>query len=120
MRQQLLTWQWSLYPSAHRHRLNLVLHILTAPLFMLGTVGVALSWRWPWLGLAGLVTMILVMVVQGRGHSLEAVPPVPFTGAGDVVSRILAEQWVTFPRFVLSGAFGRAWRGSAHEVLPKG
>jgi hypothetical protein len=36
----------------------------------------------------------------------------PFDGAGDVVSRLLVEQWVTFPRFVLSGGWGRNLRAS--------
>ena len=26
--------------------------------------------------------------------------------------RILAEQWITFPRYVLSGGFARAWRSA--------
>jgi hypothetical protein len=112
MRPGLLAWQWSLYPAAHRDRRNLFIHIATAPLFMLGTVGLALVWRWPWLGVAGLGTMALVMAVQGRGHRQEEVAPVPFSGPVDVVTRILAEQWVTFPRFVLSGGFGRAWRAA--------
>ena len=79
---------------------------------MLGTLALVFVWRWPWLGLAGLVTMVLVMAVQGRGHRIEEVAPVSFTGPVDVVTRILAEQWVTFPRFVLSGGFGRAWRAA--------
>jgi hypothetical protein len=40
------------------------------------------------------------------------VRPVPFAGPVDVVSRIFAEQLITFPRFVLSGQFARAWRES--------
>jgi hypothetical protein len=35
---------------------------------------------------------------------------VPFEGPLDVLSRIVLEQWITFPRFVLSGSFARAWR----------
>jgi len=50
---------------------------------MLGTLALAFVWRWPWLGLAGLVTMVLVMAVQGRGHRIEEVAPVPFTGPLD-------------------------------------
>ena len=29
-----------------------------------------------------------------------------------------AEQWITFPRFVLGGGFARAWRGRSEEVSP--
>jgi Protein of unknown function (DUF962) len=112
MRQRLLTWQWSLYPAAHCDRRNLLVHIATVPVFMLGTLALLLAWRWPWLGIAGLLAMVLVMAAQGRGHGIEEVAPVPFAGPVDVVTRILAEQWVTFPRFVLSGGFGRAWRAA--------
>jgi hypothetical protein len=52
------------------------------------------------------------MALQGRGHRGELVHPVPFAGPVDVVSRIFAEQLITFPRFVLSGQFARAWRES--------
>ena len=52
------------------------------------------------------------VAAQGRGHGREAVRPVPFRGAADVAVRIVVEQWVTFPRFVLSGGFARAWTAS--------
>jgi hypothetical protein len=38
------------------------------------------------------------------------VKPVPFRGPLDVLVRIFAEQFVTFPRFVLTGGLARAWR----------
>jgi hypothetical protein len=114
VRKQLLSWQWSLYGDNHTQRANLVIHILTVPLFMAGTVAVAAAgWVSPWLFAAGPAAMATAMALQGRGHGREAVAPVPFAGAGDVVSRIFLEQWVTFPRYVLSGAFFRAWRQSS-------
>lgn len=106
----LLSWQFSLYPDGHHDRANLVLHLLTVPLFMAGSVAVALAWWSPWLAVAGLGAMVLVVAVQGRGHAREAKGPVPFAGPFDFVSRIFVEQWVTFPRFVASGGFARAWR----------
>jgi hypothetical protein len=63
-----------------------------------------------WMALPGLVGMVGAMAAQGRGHKLETTAPVPFRGPLDVVSRIFVEQWVTFPRFVLSGGLARAWR----------
>jgi hypothetical protein len=56
------------------------------------------------------------MAVQGRGHRLEKNAPVPFRGPLDVLARIFVEQWVTFPRFVLSGGFARAWRATRDTV----
>ena len=35
-----------------------------------------------------------------------------------LLARIFAEQWITFPRFVLGGGFARAWRGRSEEVSP--
>ena len=110
----LLAWQWSLYTGNHQDRRNLLLHVLSVPVFQLGTVMLATSpltslvWAVP-----GLVGMGLAMAVQGRGHRLETTAPVPFRGPLDVVSRIFVEQWVTFPRFVLSGGLSRAWRAAS-------
>ena len=49
--------------------------------------------------------MLVALVLQGRGHRREAEAPTPFDGAADFVSRFVVGQWVTFPRFVLSGAW---------------
>jgi hypothetical protein len=38
----------------------------------------------------------------------------PFDGAGDFVTRFVAEQWITFPPFVLSGA----WRANLERARP--
>jgi hypothetical protein len=49
--------------------------------------------------------MVTALVLQGRGHRREPATPTPFDGATDFVSRFVVEQWVTFPCFVLSGAW---------------
>lgn len=108
----LLAWQLHHYPENHRDRRNLLLHIVTVPVFQLGTVLLAASFfRSPWLALPGLVSMVGVVALQGRGHALETAAPIPFLSPFDAVARIFVEQWVTFPRFVLSGGLARAWRG---------
>lgn len=106
----LLAWQLALYPRNHRNRLNLVLHVLTVPLFWAGTIALAFAWRAPWLAAVGPVAMILAVVAQGRGHAREIEPPVPFAGPADVAARIFVEQWITFPRWVLRGGLAEAWR----------
>jgi len=109
----LLAWQWRLYGNAHRHRANLAVHLATVPLFVGGTVAVALGAAVrPWLAVVGLAAMGAAVALQGRGHQHEQQAPSPFRGPGDAVARIFLEQWITFPRFVLSGAFGRAWRAA--------
>ncbi len=108
----LLAWQWSIYPDGHREQHNLAVHALTVPLFILGTCAVPLApllGAW-WLAGCGLGVMVAAIVLQGRTHKREKTPPVPFRGPLDVLARLFAEQWVTFPRYVLSGDFARAWR----------
>lgn len=109
----LLSWQWSLYARGHVARRNLVIHALTQPLFCAGTLAL-LSAPVSGLvtGVGGLVAMVITVAAQGAGHAKEATPPVPSRGPLDIPIRILAEQWITFPRFVLSGGFARAWRAA--------
>lgn len=107
----LLAWQWALYPDNHAVRRNLVVHALTNPLFLSGTLLLPLALvSAGWLAAVGVAAMVIAVAAQGAGHKLEPVAPVPFEGPLDVVKRIFVEQWVTFPRFVLSGGFARAWR----------
>jgi len=109
---QLLRWQWQGYSRYHRSRLNLLLHIVVVPVFLFGNV-VAIagigkaSWR---LAAIGVVATAASLALQGLGHRREPVPPEPFSGPVQAVSRILCEQWVTFPRFVLSGGWSQAVR----------
>ena len=107
---QLLRWQWEGYPRYHQSRANLLLHILMVPLFLMANIAlvVALVERSWWSALAALLVIFLSVALQGRGHRQEPVPPEPFTSPLNAVSRILLEQWVTFPRFVLSGGWSRA------------
>jgi hypothetical protein len=114
----LLAWQWSGYPSFHADRTNLIIHVLTQPLFVLGFFSVLTS---PVAGsivgivvrvITGIVLMAGAMIAQGRGHAREASPPIPFASRGDAVKRIFGEQLINFPRFVLSGGLARAWRAT--------
>jgi hypothetical protein len=111
----LLAWQWTHYPSGHRDRRNLVVHALTAPLFLAGTATAVLGAVWvPWWAIvAGLGAAGLAVALQGRGHRREKTPPLAIRGPLDLAARLFAEQWITFPRYVLSGGFARAWRESA-------
>ncbi len=118
----IFTWQFNGYPRVHADRRNLLIHAMTVPVFMGGTI-LAITgplWAAGWGAVvavaAGIFAMIVAVGLQGKGHRGEANAPEPFRGAGDVVMRIFVEQWVTFPRFVLSGGFRRAlheWGRSA-------
>ena len=109
---QLLRWQWQGYPRYHRSRVNLLVHMIVVPVFLLGNVALIVAIpRESWLFAAlGVVAMLASVALQGMGHRQEPVPPEPFRGPLDAVSRIVFEQWVTFPRFVASGGWFRAWR----------
>ena len=112
--QQFLRWQWSDYSAKHRSRANLLIHIVAVPLFQVGTLLLGYSALQRAAGVMGLgvACVVVSLALQGRGHKLEAEPPTPFGGAGDAVRRIMAEQWITFPRFVLSGGWYRNLTGA--------
>lgn len=112
---ELLRWQWSGYPKYHRSRANLTIHIVAVPVFLLGNVGLvaAVVERSLVLGVASLAATIISIAVQGRSHRKEEVPPEPFTSRTNAIARIFLEQWVTFPRFVISGGWLRAVRHPA-------
>jgi hypothetical protein len=115
-RGSLLAWQWSLYPGGHRDRRNLLVHVLTVPVFQMGTVALVMApFVSGWLAALGVGAMAGTMALQGRTHRLERKPPAPFRGPADVVARIFVEQWLTFPRYVATGGFREAWQASAPE-----
>lgn len=115
--ERFLQWQWSGYSVAHRNRTNLLIHIVAVPLFMLATLLAVYSlimFSLP--TLAGATLCFLVsLILQGRGHKLEATAPEPFKGGLDFILRLFAEQWITFPRFVLTGG----WFENLSNAAPK-
>lgn len=104
--------QWEGYAQYHQSRSNLLLHIVFVPVFLAGNVAfvIALA-EGHWLGAVGAALLtFLALAMQGRGHRREPVAPQPFTGPRNAMARIFLEQWLTFPRFVLSGAWRQALR----------
>jgi hypothetical protein len=61
---------------------------------------------------AGRAALAAVSAYNPGMQRLEASAPSPFLGPRDFAVRLFVEQWVTFPRYVLSGGFARAWRES--------
>jgi len=112
IRAHLLAWQWSDYVAKHRDRGNLMIHIVAVPLFQVATlvlIGAVLG-RSVTAAVIAVGAMVVALVLQGRGHRREAEAPTPFAGAADFMSRFVVEQWITFPRFVLTGAWSRSFR----------
>ncbi|HTD37424.1 MAG TPA: hypothetical protein VK669_07910 [Candidatus Limnocylindrales bacterium] len=115
--------QLSDYPRVHADRKNLLIHALAVPVFDVATVGVAASLvvRAPLAALGCAVVAAGAFAAQGRGHGIEAERPIPFAGPGNALARIFAEQFITFPRFVLSGGWAKAYEaagGLAEECPP--
>lgn len=111
----LLRWQWDGYPTYHQSRLNLGLHIVAVPAFLAGNVLMVLALlEGAWLAALGwLLLSTLAFALQGVGHKREPNASIPFSSPANAAARILLEQWVTFPRFVLSGGWWRALRRAA-------
>jgi hypothetical protein len=104
---ELLEWQWSDYSEKHRNRTNLIIHIVAVPLFWAGTINMlsALLFQGLLHALGGAILIGLSLFAQGKGHEMEAIPPAPFKDNWDFLRRLVAEQFVTFPRFVFSGSW---------------
>ena len=109
---ELIKWQSEGYAKFHRSKLNLWIHILAVPTFIIAFFSLiesvltmdALQFLYSFL------LTIVAIVLQGIGHSKEVHPPEKFTGPVNTITRILLEQLYTFPKFVLSGDWYKAIR----------
>ena len=119
MRRDLVQWQWDGYKNYHGSKLNLLIHLLAVPAFILATVNVVwalLHAQW-FFASFGVGSMLIAFMAQTVGHATEKNAVVPFDGWLDAVTRILVEQFFNFPRFVVSGGWWRAFRAAEHESL---
>lgn len=105
----LLAWQFRDYAERHQDKLNLWLHLYAVPAFIAGVLAAALNLIA--LSVVGVLVSlgfaVVAYAVQGLAHKRERMPPQPFDGPGDFLQRMFAEQFITFPRFVLSGGWMR-------------
>ncbi len=97
------------YTATHQDRVNLLIHLVAVPLFMAGTLWIFRSaGQVDIYGMAeGFAVIAVSMASQAIGHRRERNPPHPSNGPRDFISRIFIEQFVKFPRFVLSGHWWR-------------
>jgi len=105
----VLAWQWRDYSRRHHDRVNLLIHMMAVPAFIGGTLAaVTQVLQAQWFGASVAIAFAAAaFAVQGIGHKRERVAPEPFAGPGDFAARVFAEQFVTFPRFVLVGQWAR-------------
>jgi Protein of unknown function (DUF962) len=104
-----LQWQWSIYSKGHQNKTNLVVHLFAVPLFIAAMLGMAISiLRFSLLiGAVSLAGAMLSLALQKKGHSFEENQPPTFSGFRDFVFRLLVEQLIAFPRFLLTGEWRR-------------
>lgn len=101
------------YSHAHAHRTNLLIHLVTVPLFILAHLGLvaAISYRKPLPAMTCVGVALVSLGLQRNGHALEAQAPKPFSSGWNFATRLYTEQFYTFPKFVLSGEFQKNWVG---------
>jgi hypothetical protein len=101
---ELLAWAWRETPPVHKNGINLIIHLFAVPLFVAGHLlllaAILFSW---WFAILGLLCVVVSLILQSVGHSLERQPVHPFTGSRDFVRRLYAEQFCNFWRFLFSG-----------------
>jgi hypothetical protein len=110
---QLLEAQWSDYPERHTHRTNLLIHILAVPMSWFGAFWILGGFLLMLMGVPGAFGMLFwgaafiagALAAQHYGNSLEGRRAPPIRDPKQFARHAFAEQFVTFPRFVLTGAW---------------
>lgn len=111
---KLIQWQWNEYHDFHGNKVNLLIHIVAVPALLMAQVSLVFSL----VSQAYLVTLLSLLVVaasfgsQGIGHKKEDKPSIPFTSPFNAIARLMVEQWINFPRFVLSGGWWKAFKAA--------
>ena len=105
------------YQHVPRSRINLAIHIFAVPIFVVTGPAAIVALARGRFASAGLLALGLLIsfAAQGIGHRLERNPPEPFRGPLDAIRRILLEQYYTFPLFVFTGAWLKAWRAAPRQ-----
>ena len=118
---EIIKWQWEGYSKAHQSRANLFIHIILVPLFIISFLSLLLSiFRFDLISIvSSFFIMMMSFGLQGIGHSKEINPAEPFTSIKNAVLRIFLEQFYTFPKFVITGAWYRTLRGQSSSQTRK-
>lgn len=100
------------YRRVHSTKSNLLIHLVTVPLFVMsavlwvlallvGAIPAVMVWT---------VTAIIAVMLQRHGHRREPESQPEVTGALAIAGQWFAEQFVIFPWFVVSGGWLKQWR----------
>jgi len=115
----LVEKQWSDYADRHRNSNNLLIHIVAVPLLWFASFQVLGGVFLLLLGVPGAFDMLLwaalligvSLFAQARGHAMESIEPAEFASPGDFARRLFSEQFINFPRFVMSGGWLKNLQG---------
>jgi len=116
---EVLDAQWDGYAERHRNKANLLIHIVTVPLVWFAALQVFGGLVLMLLGVGGLkmwlyaaILITLALVAQRQGNAMEQVKAAAPSNPKDFAIHAVAEQFVTFPRFVLTGGWLRNLQGA--------
>ncbi len=106
---------WTEYDRVHASRSNLALHLFAVPLFIASILSLfKYLLRGDWVSVViVVVTAILAMALQGKGHKLEPNQPRSFNSPTNFLRRWFTEQFVIFPLFFITGRWWRQYRAEA-------
>lgn len=109
---ETIGWQWKGYAKYHQNKGNLLVHVFAVPLiwfsvvmFVYGILKFSLVAVF-----LGFIAIFVSLILQNIGHKREQNPAVPFENKTDFLKRLLCEQFVTFPRFILTGGWSRNFK----------
>ena len=108
-----IQWQWEGYAKYHQDKVNLLIHIFAVALFWLAAITLIVgAARVSIISvILAIVALFISLVLQGIGHKKEINPTVPFASKSDFIKRFLCEQFINFPRFVLTGGWFNNFSG---------
>tara|TARA_B110000438_G_scaffold298880_1_gene347935 strand:+ start:742 stop:1080 length:339 start_codon:yes stop_codon:yes gene_type:complete len=100
------------YQNLHQNKINLIIHMVGSVTFILGNVGFfsSLIVQNYTAAISSVFLIILSIIIQGVGHTLEPVPFKGFKGPIDFVKIIYLELFIIFPVFLFSPYFKENWK----------
>lgn len=111
---EMMKQQWNSYGKFHKSRLNLLIHMVAVPFCLIGVVNFAGSMVR--LSIGGMISSAIIAALafgaQLFGHTQEEFSDEPMTDVKESATRILLEQCVTFPKYVLTGQWYTAFKSS--------
>jgi hypothetical protein len=117
---EVVDQQWNTYAERHRNKTHLMIKIVAVPVVWLAVIqafGALLLMLMPGVSGVGALAWALAMVgaaafLQHRGAAMEATPARPFALTKEHAQWFAADNFVNFPRFVLTGEWLKALKGA--------